>query len=85
MASSGELTGADRIPPRGRKRQSSVLLVVAASLLLFAAAVGVTFFLLRPVTYRDPDGREVVFAPFVFGVNEPGGSSTSGKHEFPSA
>ena len=23
------------------------------------------------VTYRDPDGREVVFAPFVFGVNEP--------------
>jgi catechol 2,3-dioxygenase-like lactoylglutathione lyase family enzyme len=36
------------------------------------------------VTYRDPDGREVVFAPFVFGVNEPGASSTSGKHEFPS-
>jgi catechol 2,3-dioxygenase-like lactoylglutathione lyase family enzyme len=23
------------------------------------------------VTYRDPDGREVVFAPFVFGANEP--------------
>ncbi len=37
------------------------------------------------VTYRDPDGREVVFAPFVFGVNEPGGSSASGKHEFPRA
>jgi catechol 2,3-dioxygenase-like lactoylglutathione lyase family enzyme len=37
------------------------------------------------VTYRDPDGREVVFAPFVFGVNEPGDSSVSGKHEFPSA
>jgi hypothetical protein len=37
------------------------------------------------VTYRDPDGREVVFAPFVFGVNEPDDSSTSGKHEFPSA
>jgi hypothetical protein len=37
------------------------------------------------VTYRDPDGREVVFAPFVFGVNEPGDSSASGKHEFPSA
>ena len=35
------------------------------------------------VTYRDPDGREVVFAPFVFGVNEPDDSSTSGKHEFP--
>ncbi len=37
------------------------------------------------VTYRDPDGREVVFAPFVFGVNEPGASAASGKHEFPSA
>ena len=36
------------------------------------------------VTYRDPDGREVVFAPFVFGVNEPEGSAASGKHEFPS-
>jgi YycE-like protein len=36
------------------------------------------------LTYRDPDGREVVFAPFVFGVNEPGDSSVSGKHEFPS-
>lgn len=35
------------------------------------------------VTYRDPDGREVVFAPFVYGVNEPGDSSASGKHEFP--
>lgn len=23
------------------------------------------------VTYRDPDGREVVFAPFVYGHNEP--------------
>lgn len=23
------------------------------------------------VIYRDPDGREVVFAPFVFGVNDP--------------
>lgn len=37
------------------------------------------------VTYRDPDGREVVFAPFVYGVNEPGDSSASGKHEFPTA
>jgi hypothetical protein len=36
------------------------------------------------VTYRDPDGREIVFAPFVFGVNEPAGSSTSGEHVFPS-
>jgi hypothetical protein len=23
------------------------------------------------ITYRDPDGRQVVFAPFIFGVNEP--------------
>jgi catechol 2,3-dioxygenase-like lactoylglutathione lyase family enzyme len=36
------------------------------------------------VTYRDPDGREIVFAPFVFGVNEPGETATSGRHEFPS-
>jgi len=32
------------------------------------------------VTYRDPDGREVVFAPFVFGVNEPPGGDASGGH-----
>src|ERR1700761_2467538 len=37
------------------------------------------------VTYRDPDGREIVFAPFVFGVNEPDNSAASGKHEFPPA
>jgi len=37
------------------------------------------------VTFRDPDGREIVFAPFIFGVNEPDNSATSGKHEFPSA
>ncbi|MDT5145641.1 MAG: hypothetical protein QOC58_286, partial [Mycobacterium sp.] len=37
------------------------------------------------VTYRDPDGREVVFAPFVYGVNEPDGSGASGKHEQPKA
>ncbi|OBK30507.1 glyoxalase [Mycobacterium asiaticum] len=36
------------------------------------------------VTYRDPDGREVVFAPFVYGANEPAASSASGTHEFPS-
>ncbi|OBG78918.1 glyoxalase [Mycobacterium sp. E2462] len=35
------------------------------------------------ITFRDPDGREVVFAPFVFGVNEPAGSESSGTHEFP--
>lgn len=32
------------------------------------------------VTYRDPDGREVVFAPFVFGVNEPAEGGESGQH-----
>jgi hypothetical protein len=32
------------------------------------------------VTYRDPDGREVVFAPFIFGVNEPAESNASGDH-----
>jgi hypothetical protein len=32
------------------------------------------------VTYGDPDGREVVFAPFIFGVNEPVESSASGEH-----
>ncbi len=32
------------------------------------------------VTYRDPDGREVVFAPFVFAVNEPVGGDSSGQH-----
>ena len=32
------------------------------------------------VTYRDPDGREVVFAPFVFGVNEPAEGASSGEH-----
>ncbi|OOK79492.1 hypothetical protein BZL30_3036 [Mycobacterium kansasii] len=37
------------------------------------------------VTFRDPDGREVVFAPFVYGVNEPADSSASGIHEFPSS
>lgn len=32
------------------------------------------------VTYRDPDGREVVFAPFIFGANEPAESNASGEH-----
>ena len=32
------------------------------------------------VTYRDPDGREIVFAPFIFGVNEPPESDASGQH-----
>lgn len=36
------------------------------------------------LTYRDPDGREVVIAPFVYGCNEPPGT-VSGTHEFPSS
>jgi hypothetical protein len=32
------------------------------------------------VTYRDPDGREVVFAPFVFALNEPAVGGSSGQH-----
>lgn len=32
------------------------------------------------VTYQDPDGREVVFAPFVFAVNEPADGASSGWH-----
>jgi hypothetical protein len=32
------------------------------------------------ITYRDPDGREVVFAPFVFAVNEPPDGNASGTH-----
>ena len=37
------------------------------------------------VTYRDPDGRELVFAPFVYGKNEPGTSFAAGKHDYPPA
>lgn len=36
------------------------------------------------VTYRDPDGREVVFAPFVYGYNEPTATGLVGEHDFPS-
>jgi len=32
------------------------------------------------LTYRDPDSREVVFAPFVFAVNEPADGDSSGEH-----
>ncbi len=32
------------------------------------------------LTYRDPDGREVVFAPFVFAVNEPADGDSRGEH-----
>ncbi|WIM88107.1 VOC family protein [Candidatus Mycobacterium wuenschmannii] len=31
-------------------------------------------------TFLDPDGREVVFAPFVFAVNEPAEGVSSGEH-----
>ena len=34
------------------------------------------------VTYRDPDDRQVVFAPFIYGSNEPAVNST-GRHFFP--
>jgi catechol 2,3-dioxygenase-like lactoylglutathione lyase family enzyme len=37
------------------------------------------------ITYLDPDGREVIFAPFVYGKNEPDASSGSGEHRFPRA
>ena len=37
------------------------------------------------VTYRDPDDREVVFAPFVYGYNEPPASGLVGDHDFPSS
>lgn len=32
------------------------------------------------VTYRDPDGRQVIFAPFVYGRSEPSEGSGSGRH-----
>jgi hypothetical protein len=35
------------------------------------------------VTYRDPEGRQVVFAPFVYGRVEPRAGSASGEHRFP--
>jgi catechol 2,3-dioxygenase-like lactoylglutathione lyase family enzyme len=31
-------------------------------------------------TYRDPDGREIVFAPFIFGVTDSAASVASGEH-----
>jgi len=36
------------------------------------------------VTYRDPDEREVIFAPFVYGHNEPIATDLVGEHDFPS-
>ena len=52
MASSGDMAGGSDAPLRPGRKRSSALLVVAAGLLLFAAAVGVAFFLLRPVTLK---------------------------------
>jgi hypothetical protein len=37
------------------------------------------------VTYRDPDDREVVFAPFVYGHDEPTAGGLAGEHDFPSS
>lgn len=37
------------------------------------------------LTYRDPDGRGLVIAPFVYGENEPGASFAEGKHGYPPA
>lgn len=34
------------------------------------------------VTYHDPDGRQLVFAPFIYGKSEPAGRA-SGVHTFP--
>ena len=53
---------------RGSWRQGSILLILP-----YWVGTG-------SVTYRDPDGREVVFAPFVFGVNEPAVGAASGEH-----
>jgi len=52
MASTDDLAGADNGLPRGRRQKSSILLVIAAGLLMFAVAVGVTLYLLRPVTLK---------------------------------
>jgi TRAP transporter TAXI family solute receptor len=58
MSSSDDVTGADEISPRRRRQQSSILLVVAAGLLLFAAVVGVSFYLLHPVTLKIAVGPQ---------------------------
>jgi hypothetical protein len=34
------------------------------------------------VTFRDPDGRAVVFAPFAYGSNGPADTSAQGSHGF---
>jgi TRAP transporter TAXI family solute receptor len=52
MSSSDGLTAANDALPRVRKTRGGPLLLIAAGLMLFAAAVGVTFILLRPVTLK---------------------------------
>ena len=56
------------------------------------AAAGITPVAAHPywqatgaVAYRDPEGRGLVLAPFVYGKNEPAASSAEGKHAFPHA
>jgi len=52
MSSPDGLTAANDALPRARKTRGGPLLLIAAGLMLFAAAVGVTFILLRPVTLK---------------------------------
>ena len=52
MSGSDDLTAANDVLPRVRKKKASPLLVLAAGLMLFAAAVGAALILLRPVTLR---------------------------------
>jgi hypothetical protein len=64
-------------PDRAAQQQATAKLVVAGAEPVeshpYWAATGA-------VTYRDPDGREVVFAPFIFAVNEPADGESSGEH-----
>jgi hypothetical protein len=57
---------------RGRLEDAGVLPVTSHP---YWAATGA-------VTYQDPDGREVVLAPFVYGGTEPATSSAEGVHTF---
>ena len=37
------------------------------------------------VAFRDPEGRGLVLAPFLYGVNEPAAGTAEGEHVFPGA
>ncbi|MGH7036230.1 MAG: hypothetical protein ACREFL_21090 [Stellaceae bacterium] len=37
------------------------------------------------VAFRNPEGRGLVLAPFLYGVNEPAAGRAEGEHAFPSA